>query len=59
MGIAIVNSLLDVANIAIAVVFLWDVRMRWRPKALVLALFAARLLYDNVILCFRLCAWLT
>lgn len=47
MGIAIVNAVLDLANIIAAIVFLWSVRMPWRTKALVLALFAMRLLYDK------------
>ena len=45
MGIAIVNSLLGLANIVTAVIVLWSLRMEWRTKALVLTLFATRLLY--------------
>lgn len=40
----VVNAVLDFANIIAAVVLVWNLKMEWRIKALVLALFSMRLL---------------
>jgi hypothetical protein len=44
IGITVARCVLELANIVAAVVLLWSIRMPWRPKAVVLAAFAVRLL---------------